>query len=190
LFKLKKAAVKRRPATKLIDHHVERTTVKSRLIPIALALTIALTGCGKPGEPSSSANVSELPFARGLQKVLDFSVKITDGTGISAAVIIADQGTWTGASGNSEPAQPITPEQVGAAIANLYAVLYGETNSSFQKASLLRAQAAHVRDQGGVNADWEQVEALLQESYRELAAGSVPPISRATPLATVQDVPC
>ena len=171
MFKLKKAAVKRRPATKLLDHHVERTTVKQTLIPIILALTTALTGCREPGVSLGPADGAELPCARSLQKALDFSIKITDGTGISAAVIVADEGTWTGASGNSEPAQPITPEQVGAAIANLYAVLYGETNSSFQKAGLLRAQAAHLRDQGGINADWVQVEALLQESYRELAAG-------------------
>jgi hypothetical protein len=63
------------------------------------------------------------------------------------------------------------PEQVGAEIANLYAVLYGRPNPSFDRAGLLRAQAAHLRDQGGRNADWAQVQKLLQESYRELTDG-------------------
>ena len=65
----------------------------------------------------------------------------------------------------------LSDEQVGAEIANLYALLYGESKPAFQKAGLLRAQAAQLRDQGGIYADWKKVEELLRESYSSLAQG-------------------
>jgi hypothetical protein len=40
-----------------------------------------------------------------------------------------------------------------------------------ERAGLLRAQAAALRDEGGANADWEKVEALLVESYQALGKG-------------------
>jgi D-alanyl-D-alanine carboxypeptidase len=43
---------------------------------------------------------------------LDLTVKATNGTGISAAVIVPDQGTWTGASGVSDPGTPVAPEML------------------------------------------------------------------------------
>ena len=62
-------------------------------------------------------------------------------------------------------------EQVGKRIAELYALLYGRDRPAFEKAGLLRAQAAEVRDSGGKNSDWVYVEDLLRKSYRELKNG-------------------
>lgn len=64
-----------------------------------------------------------------------------------------------------------SPAQVGAEIANLYALLYGKTNPNLQKAGLLRAKAAYLRDQGGNSPDWQEVERLLRESYEALVVG-------------------
>ncbi|MBX3727713.1 MAG: hypothetical protein KF858_00890 [Candidatus Sumerlaeia bacterium] len=59
-------------------------------------------------------------------------------------------------------------ENVGKLIADYYAVLYGRTNNHIQRAGLLRAEAAVLRDTGS---DWERVESLLLDSYRALGAG-------------------
>ena len=64
-----------------------------------------------------------------------------------------------------------SPEQVGAKIGELYAVLYGSQNPAFQKAGLLRAQAAALRDSGKLNADWPRIEDMLRQSYREAQKG-------------------
>lgn len=62
-------------------------------------------------------------------------------------------------------------EQVGAKIAHLYALMYGETNAAIERAGLLRAQAAALRDTGRRNADWLGVERLLRDSYTALRDG-------------------
>ncbi len=62
-------------------------------------------------------------------------------------------------------------KQVGAKMTELYAAIYGSNHPSFQKAGLLRAQAAALRDAGRNTADWPQIEELLKESYRELEKG-------------------
>ena len=62
-------------------------------------------------------------------------------------------------------------EEVGQLIAHLYVVLFGENQSAFERAGLLRAQAAHIRDEGGVSCNWGKVEQLLHESYRALQEG-------------------
>ncbi|MBN1900365.1 hypothetical protein JW926_03455 [Candidatus Sumerlaeota bacterium] len=64
-----------------------------------------------------------------------------------------------------------SPEQVGAEIANLYALLYGETNPDIQRAGYLRARAACLRDQQESNPDWREIERLLRESYKALVKG-------------------
>lgn len=63
-----------------------------------------------------------------------------------------------------------SPEQVGEEITRLYAILYGKRTPGMERAGLLRAQAAHLRDTGAPNPDWPQVQALLVASYTELAA--------------------
>jgi hypothetical protein len=64
-----------------------------------------------------------------------------------------------------------SPEEVGQRIARLYTLLFGENKQEFEKAGLLRARAAYVRDTGGMNCDWDKVEKLLKKSYRELQKG-------------------
>jgi len=67
-----------------------------------------------------------------------------------------------------------SPENVGKEIAKLYAILYGETNEDIEKAGLLRAKAAALRDEGGKKADWKEVGKLLMESYATLLKGVTP----------------
>jgi hypothetical protein len=61
-----------------------------------------------------------------------------------------------------------SPEEVGRSIANLYKVLYGKSNKDIERAGLLRARAANIRD---TRSDWTKVQNLLQESYRALIRG-------------------
>jgi len=62
-----------------------------------------------------------------------------------------------------------SPQQVGKRIAELYAVLYGGERPGFLEAGVLRAEAARLRDLGGVHCDWAGVERLLRRSYWVLA---------------------
>jgi hypothetical protein len=61
------------------------------------------------------------------------------------------------------------PQQVGKRIARLYAIIYGRERPEFLQAGILRAEAAQLRDRGGMNCDWTEVERLLRRSYRLLA---------------------
>lgn len=61
-----------------------------------------------------------------------------------------------------------SPEQVGQKISELYTVLHGCHHPAFDEAGFLRAKAAKLRDDGGTNADWEQIEQLLRRSYGKL----------------------
>ncbi|NQT92770.1 MAG: hypothetical protein HQ559_08415 [Lentisphaerae bacterium] len=70
-------------------------------------------------------------------------------------------------------------EQVGKKIAELYTLLFGGKHRSFEKAGLLRAQAAGLRDRGGRNADWARVQKLLQQSYRSIKEPVEQALSRA-----------
>jgi hypothetical protein len=56
-------------------------------------------------------------------------------------------------------------EQVGALIADEYALLYEVPRERVAEAALLRARAARLRDEGGDHADWARVSELLQRSY-------------------------
>ncbi|MHC4269580.1 MAG: fibronectin type III domain-containing protein [Planctomycetota bacterium] len=62
-------------------------------------------------------------------------------------------------------------EEVGRLIARLYVLLFGEENPAFDRAGLLRAQAARLRDEGGALCDWDVVEQLLHKSYQALQEG-------------------
>jgi hypothetical protein len=63
-----------------------------------------------------------------------------------------------------------SPEQVGGLIADLNALLYGVPRDRVLNASILRARAGKLRDEGGDRANWAEVGRLLQESYRALHA--------------------
>lgn len=67
-------------------------------------------------------------------------------------------------------------KEVGQDITRLYAILYGRTNPDIEQAGRLRAEAAALRDSGGINADWPRVQNLLEQSYAALVRGvSQPP---------------
>ncbi len=61
-----------------------------------------------------------------------------------------------------------SPEQVGGLIADLNAMLYGVPRERVLEASVLRARAGKLRDEGGEQANWAEVGRLLKESYRAL----------------------
>ena len=61
-----------------------------------------------------------------------------------------------------------SPEQVGALIAEENAMLYGVSPDRVLEASILRARAGRLRDEGGGQADWGAVSSLLRDSYRAL----------------------
>jgi hypothetical protein len=63
-----------------------------------------------------------------------------------------------------------SPEQVGALIAEENALLYEIPKERVLAASILRARAGRLRDEGGERADWAAVGVLLRQSYRELHA--------------------
>jgi hypothetical protein len=96
----------------------------------------------------------------------------------------AKAGMWTGASfdphavARAELAWWVarrlpgrnSPEQVGRLIADEYALLYETTRENVAEAALLRAQAAALRDAQAEGPDWDRIERLLLQSYRELQA--------------------
>ena len=61
-----------------------------------------------------------------------------------------------------------SPEQVGALIAEENALIYSVARDQVLAASVLRARAGQLRDQGGERADWPAVHDLLRQSFREL----------------------
>ena len=61
-----------------------------------------------------------------------------------------------------------TAEEVGGLIADENALLYDVPRERVLEASILRARAGRLRDEGGDKADWTAVSALLLESYRQL----------------------
>ena len=59
-------------------------------------------------------------------------------------------------------------EQVGALIAQEYALLYETTPESVAEPAFLRARAAALRDQQAAGPDWDTIGRLLRASYDEL----------------------
>lgn len=61
-----------------------------------------------------------------------------------------------------------SPEQVGALIAQEYALLYETTPENVAEPAFLRARAAALRDRQAANPDWDTIGRLLRASYDEL----------------------
>jgi hypothetical protein len=59
-------------------------------------------------------------------------------------------------------------EQIGALIAQEYALLYETTPESVAEPAFLRARAAALRDQQAASPDWDTIGRLLRASYDEL----------------------
>jgi hypothetical protein len=89
---------------------------------------------------------------------------LTNGTWDAEAAARAELEWWVK---RRTPGQN-SPEEVGRSIAKLYKTLYGRSNPDIEKAGLLRALAAHIRD---TSHDWDKVDTLLKESYRSLIRG-------------------
>ena len=87
-----------------------------------------------------------------------------------AAVARAELAWWVA---RRVPGQD-SPEQVGGLIADENALLYGVPRERVLAASVLRARAGRLRDEGGDRADWVEVSRLLHQSYRELHAAVQP----------------
>jgi len=84
-----------------------------------------------------------------------------------AAVARAELAWWVA---RRDPAQR-DPENVGRLITDLYARFYEVPHARVAEAGLLRARAAALRDRGGVNPDWPEINRLLHASYRALYEG-------------------
>jgi hypothetical protein len=56
-------------------------------------------------------------------------------------------------------------------MADAYALLYEVPRSRVVKAAVLRAEAAALRDSTAERPDWDAIERLLRESYRDLRLG-------------------
>jgi hypothetical protein len=89
-----------------------------------------------------------------------------NGTFDAAAVARAELAWWVA---RRTPGQQ-APEYVGALIADENALLFGVRRERLLDASVLRARAGRLRDDGGEQADWGTVRDLLQRSYRALHA--------------------
>ena len=63
-----------------------------------------------------------------------------------------------------------SPEHVGRLIAEENALIFGIPPETVLDASVLRARAGRLRDEGGDHADWDTVSRLLHESYQALHA--------------------
>lgn len=81
-----------------------------------------------------------------------------------AAVAKAELAWWVA---RRIPAQS-SPEIVGGLIADENAMLYNVPRQKVLAASILRARAGKLRDDGAENADWKAVSDLLHQSYRQL----------------------
>ena len=64
-----------------------------------------------------------------------------------------------------------SPEQVGGLIADLNAQFYAVPREKVLDASILRARAGRLRDEGGPAANWPEIGRLLAESYQLLHKG-------------------
>ena len=93
------------------------------------------------------------------------SIKLTTGGSFDANKVAKLELAWWIA--RRTPGQD-SVDQVGKKIAKLYAALYGKDHHSLLKAGYLRAKAAKLRDVGGANADWTEVQELLKQSYKIL----------------------
>ncbi len=85
---------------------------QSKAFTLTAGLMILLSGCPRPGGAITALNEDEPPFSQEMRKALNISIRITHGTGISAAVIIPGHGKWIGTAGCSEPSKPISPDMV------------------------------------------------------------------------------
>ncbi len=61
-----------------------------------------------------------------------------------------------------------SPEEIGALIADEYALLYETSRARVSEAALFRAQAAALRDAEAGLQDWDRISRLLLQSYTEL----------------------
>jgi hypothetical protein len=61
-----------------------------------------------------------------------------------------------------------SPEHVGRLIAEENALIFGRPVNALLEASVLRARAGRLRDDGGERADWQEVSRLLHASWSQL----------------------
>ena len=94
----------------------------------------------------------------------------TDSTFDPRAVARAELAWWVA---RRVPGQD-SPEQVGGLIADENSLLYAVPRDRVLDASILRARAGRLRDEGGERADWPAVSRLLHQSYQELHAAFEP----------------
>ena len=102
-----------------------------------LAIVVALIGLfcwpeARQGDPI----IKQLDFANSLQFALELARRVTNGTGISAAVVVPGRGLWNGTSGCSEANRPLDTDKlfdIGSVGKNFVATLI-DGKGTFQTA--------------------------------------------------------
>ena len=103
----------------------------------------------------------------GLERAYEIARDWTGGRFDPHAVARAELAWWVA---RRVPGQN-SPEHIGGLIADENALLFEVPRDRVLEASLLRAQAASLRDAGGADADWIRISELLRQSYRALRKG-------------------
>lgn len=75
-------------------------------------IALHLLSFGRPNTSQATVVKTELPFAKDLQRVLNALSKHRPGRGVSAAVIVPGQGTWSGVAGHSHPNTPMSADML------------------------------------------------------------------------------
>jgi hypothetical protein len=135
----------------------------------AVAAGVALYYVGWVATPAGPRSHRVFDPDRLADLELDMYTISKDWTGATydpAAVARAELAWWVA---RRIPGQN-SPEQVGGLIADENALIYEVPRERVLDASILRARAGRLRDEGGEKADWDTVGRLLRESYRSLAA--------------------
>jgi D-alanyl-D-alanine carboxypeptidase len=82
------------------------------LLIVSLVLLLSCRDKQESQNKLSPGSKNNLPFAKSLQNALDLATKISNGKGISASVIIPNEGSWTGTSGISHENTPVSPDML------------------------------------------------------------------------------
>ena len=127
----------------------------------SLRLALAAVRAARAFQPSTSRAQAEaaIPHLAGYFRILGSAAPVVVDPGDAARTELA----WWQAR-----REAVRPDQYGAIIARVSALLYGIDNADIRRAGVLRAQAMDYRDAHAGNmteADWSAIEKELQLAY-------------------------
>jgi CubicO group peptidase (beta-lactamase class C family) len=88
--------------------------MKPKTAVFFICVLLMLSGCSLKSNSSviDETLTTELTYGGELQVALDDALRETGVIGVSAAIIVEDEGIWTGVSGESYPGRPVTPDML------------------------------------------------------------------------------